>query len=127
MQEIFDVFGSIAAAANYVGKTPEQLSRWRDGKSRPPLFECADLAIAANRSLDWLVTGKEPLDGSQRFDANALQDLRYVVIELENLGERWSRLPPKQKALAISYLMELISDSPDERNQLVGQFLASVA
>jgi hypothetical protein len=128
LQEIFDVFGSISAAASHVGKTAEQLSRWRDGKSRPPLFECAELAVTANRSLDWLVTGKEPLDGSQRFSTDALQDLRYVVIELEALGERWQRLSAKQKAMTISYSMELISENPpEEREEAFTKFVKSVA
>ena len=52
--------GSLKRAAEILNVTPEQIARWRDGKSRPPLFAITELCEETGRSIDWLVGLKIP-------------------------------------------------------------------
>lgn len=51
--------GGLRSCAELTGYSDEQIAKWRDGKARPPLFPCAEIARAGGRSLDWLVFGSD--------------------------------------------------------------------
>ena len=59
MREIIGAVGGLKRAAEIAGVSSEQVSRWRDGKSRPNLFAIAALCQAAGHSVDWLLYGKD--------------------------------------------------------------------
>lgn len=51
--------GGPAQASIIVGVTPEQLSKWRDGRAKASFAGVSALAKAAGKSLDWVLTGEE--------------------------------------------------------------------
>lgn len=75
---ILEKIGTLQAAGEMTGFTPDQVARWRDGKARPPFKPMAILAREAGLSLDWLAYGV-PLEaahlrpqGDNRSPDNAL-------------------------------------------------------
>jgi transcriptional regulator with XRE-family HTH domain len=52
--------GSLNEAAQIAGYSTDQIRKWRNGLSRPPLFPIARMATAAGVSLDWLLAPEPP-------------------------------------------------------------------
>lgn len=57
---MIEQLGGPKEASRIVGVTPEQLSKWRDGKARASFTGIAALAQASKRSLDWVLSGRDP-------------------------------------------------------------------
>lgn len=55
LSSLIESMGTLARAGAIAGVTDEALAKWRDGKARPSFFGLANLAVAAGRSLDWLL------------------------------------------------------------------------
>lgn len=58
-QEVLSRLDSLSKAADLTGYSPDQIAKWRDGKSRPPFQPLMILTQAAGLSLDWLATGRD--------------------------------------------------------------------
>lgn len=57
IKSVIESVGGLAKAGELAGVTDETVGKWRDGKVKPPLLGVATIAIAAGRSVDWLVFG----------------------------------------------------------------------
>lgn len=56
---MIDSVGGLSRAGAIAGVTDETVGKWRDGKVKPPLLGIASIAIAAGRSVDWIIFGEE--------------------------------------------------------------------
>lgn len=66
IREIQRQLGTVENAAKIAGVDSETLNRWMKGATKASFLSVARLAIAANRSLDWLATGEGPKYLEQR-------------------------------------------------------------
>ena len=98
---VLDAIGSLKKSAELTDVSYEQVSRWRDGKSRPPLFAVAILCEKAGKSVDWVVG----LDKSDGLDAVLLTNCLQVAEE--HLTERGEKLDVKNKAMLIASLYSI--------------------
>lgn len=60
LREVVEAVGKPAGASKLIEYSAQQISKWINGKARPPFREAAILARAAGRSADWLAFGVEP-------------------------------------------------------------------
>lgn len=90
LSEIIATLGSLKKAADIVDSSYEQVSKWRDGKAKMPLYAAAELCAAAGKSLDWLVWGEAGtrVDAQKpRFDHGlAHACIKDTLEELEEIG-----------------------------------------
>tara|TARA_R110002124_G_scaffold284368_1_gene461542 strand:+ start:51221 stop:51946 length:726 start_codon:yes stop_codon:yes gene_type:complete len=57
IKSIIESVGGLVRAGAIAGVTDETVAKWRDGKVKPPVFGLATLAVAAGKSVDWVLFG----------------------------------------------------------------------
>lgn len=131
LRQLIDALGSIAQAATIAGITPEQLSKWRDGKARASFLGLAALARAAGYSLDWLATGaaRAPVvpGATAAIDGDLLGRVIEAIVKLHK-DEGLPLAPMDLGRLAGARYGEIVSatDDPGERVTMVKLVIAQM-
>lgn len=131
LRKIIDTLGSIARASSIAGITPEQLSKWRDGKARASFMGLAALAQAAGYSLDWLATGEPsssiPTPVATAIDDELLGRMTEAIVRLHK-EEGVPLAPMDLGRLAGRRYVEIVSatDDPDERLTMIKLVIAQL-
>ncbi|WP_454915853.1 hypothetical protein [Xanthobacter sediminis] len=132
LREVIDGLGSIARAASIAGITPEQLSKWRDGKARASFLGLAALAQAAGYSLDWLATGESAAPRSSPVAAGAIDEellgrVTEAIVRLHK-EEGTALAPIDLGRLAGRRYAEIVSatDDPGERVTMIKLVIAQL-
>jgi hypothetical protein len=64
--KVIERVGGLTQAAEIADVNPDQVARWRDGKSRAPFHGVFQLCGAAGIHLEWFATGHGPMENDQR-------------------------------------------------------------
>ena len=62
LSKVIERVGGLTQAAQIAEVNPDQVARWRDGKSRAPFHGIVQLCSAAGVHLEWFATGIGPMD-----------------------------------------------------------------
>lgn len=89
LKSMIEELGGPKEAATLVGVTPEQLSKWRDGKARASFAGVAALAKASKHSLDWVLSGQEANgpDGGGRLELDSTLDAQPTPFDEGFVGQ----------------------------------------
>jgi hypothetical protein len=64
--KVIERVGGLTQAAQIAEVNPDQVARWRDGKSRAPFHGIFQLCSAAGVHLEWFATGVGPMEDDRR-------------------------------------------------------------
>jgi len=117
---VLSAIGSLKKSAELTGVSYEQVSRWRDLKSRPPLFAIATLCQEAGVSVDWVLG----LEDTQQLDSQLLTNC--IKAAEEHLDERGEKLDPENKAKLISNLYAIRLKEKLENSEIISQSISSI-
>ena len=87
---VIERIGGLKKAAETAGTSDETLANWRDGRARPSLFGVIGLAEAADVSVEWLATGREPMERGETADPAQAQGHLVVDPALFNQVVDWT-------------------------------------
>lgn len=62
IKSVVQAVGGPIRAGEIAGVSNDTVANWRDGKVKPSFFGLASIAIAAGKSVDWVLFGPQPVD-----------------------------------------------------------------
>lgn len=131
IREIQRQLGTVENAAKIAGVDSETLNRWMKGETKASFVGIARLALAANRSMNWLATGEEPKhlehrgvmepaskyqDQSMHLAFNRYLDyIRQAVLAVEMMGKE---ADADRKAVAVEKVVERLAQTEGQSDMI---------
>lgn len=131
IREIQRQLGTVENAAKIAGVDSETLNRWMKGATKASFLSVARLALAANRSLDWLATGEGPKylehrgvvepepkyqDPSMPLSFNRyLEYIRTAVLAVEMMGKE---ADADRKVAAVEKVVERLAQTEGQADMI---------
>jgi len=111
LKSVIKRIGSLVKSGEVAGVTDEQISAWRDGRSKMPFHGASKLCQAAGVSLNWLSTGEGGQDlPDQQGTTLDKEHLIVAVQTVEELANKQDlRFNPEKKADLIFSIYESIT------------------
>jgi hypothetical protein len=118
LREVVTDYGSASTLAKIIERSEGAVRKWLRGESEPNVTDLRSLCEETHTSIDWLVTGKGPRQGSSAVQERAAsyhpvahpvdQGLLEKILEAveQELGRAGLSLPPAKRSVMVVMLYE---------------------